>query len=1056
MTFFTSFEAGDPLPPTAASTGDGATLRTALGTGPERAYCATTGTGWTGEHALQYTGVHTAEGRASAVLALFAVSVPVEPDTELSYVVFPELPGWETAGYRATHVALDLEFDDGAHLSDHAPLDQHGFALTAAAQGASNTLYPDQWNRKACRLGHLAGRTITRILLRYDHPEGPGRFTGWLDDLHIGPVVHPEVTSPADHVLTNRGTHTSGAYSRGNNIPATAVPNGFNFWIPVTDARNGGFPYAYHRPQLQAIGLSHAPSPWMGDRHTFHVMPSLAPGVPDPMPEERGYPFRHADEIARPYYYKVRCANGVVAEIAPTDHAALLRFTMPGPNAALIFSNLDRRGKVRLLGKVLAGYTDVRSGHSAGAGRMFFYATFDREPVDGGPIPRVPWRAQPAYARFEPDPGGDTVVTMRIATSLISMTQARRNLALELAEDDTVESVSERAHAAWDELLGRFDVTAATDDQLATVYGSLYRLCLYPNSGFEDTGEGPHYMSPFGSKRVTPGKIYVNNGFWDTYRTAWPAYALFAPDRAGELVDGFVQHFRDGGWMSRWSSPGYANLMTGTSSDVAFADVFLKGIKDFDVESAYRAALRNATVPGRNTRVGRKGLHHSIFLGYTPATTHQGLSWTLEGCINDFGIANMAKALGDKDNEVYFRGRALHYAHSFDARIGFFQGRRESGEWRRTPEEHDPLAWGDDYVETDAWNTAFNVPHDGAGLAALHGGREALAAKVDAMFTIPETGRALGAYAGAVHEMREARDLRMGQYAHSNQPSHHILYMYAFTGQPWKTQAKVREVLARLYIGSDFGQGYPGDEDNGEMSAWYLFSALGFYPLQVGSPYYVIGSPLFRRAEVRLGTGNTLTVLAPENSATNVYVQGLKVNGEPHDRTYLSHEVIAAGATLEFAMGPHPSDWGSGPDAAPPSLSSGMPMPPRDVTAEASVTHSEASRPAALTDDTSLTEARLRTRDPWIRFALARPETVSCYTLTSGRRDGEDPSAWVLEGSTDLRTWHELDRRTGQTFPWRRQTRPFAVERPGRYAYYRLRFTGGPSTLAQVELLATG
>ncbi|MFC7584328.1 GH92 family glycosyl hydrolase [Nonomuraea antimicrobica] len=444
---------------------------------------------------------------------------------------------------------------------------------------------------------------------------------------------------------------------------------------------------------------------------------------------------------------------------------------------------------------------------------------------------------------------------------------------------------------------------------------------------------------------MADGKVYVNNGFWDTYRTTWPAYALLTPEAAGEMVDGFVRQYEDGGWIARWSSPGYADLMVGTSSDVAFADAYLKGVGGFDAEKAYEAAVKNATVAPPTRHVGRKGLPTSVFLGYTSVeSTGEAMSWALDGYINDFGIANMAKALAERatgaerarylEEHEYFRNRALNYVHLFDPAAGFFQGRAADGSFRRTPDAYDPRTWGFDYTETNGWNMAFHVPQDGRGLANLYGGADALAAKLDTFFATPETALFPGSYGGIIHEMREARDVRMGQYGHSNQPSHHIPYMYDYAGQPWKTQAKVREALSRLYLGSEIGQGYPGDEDNGEMSAWQIFGALGFYPLQMGSPAYAIGSPLFDKATVRLENGKKLVIRARDNSARNVYVQGLKVNGKAYGKTYLPHELITKGGELEFEMGPRPSRWGTGKDAAPPSITRDdrVPAPLHDVT----------------------------------------------------------------------------------------------------------------------------
>ncbi len=535
------------------------------------------------------------------------------------------------------------------------------------------------------------------------------------------------------------------------------------------------------------------------------------------------------------------------------------------------------------------------------------------------------------------------------------------------------------------------------------------------------------------------------------------------------MIDGFVQQYREGGWVARWSSPGYANLMTGTSSDVAFADAFVKGVTGFDAEAAYDAALRDATVLPPDESVGRKGADTSIFLGYTTTDTDAGFSWAMAGYLNDFGIAGMAQVLAHDhgnprrqqfaEEAEYFLDRSLGYANLFDPAIQFFQGRNPDGSFRLSPSEYDPAVWGFDYTETDGWNMAFDAPHDGGGLASLYGGRDALAGKLDQFFATPETATLGGSYGGVIHEMREARDVRMGQLGLSNQPSFHIIYMYNVAGQPSKAQALVRDALARLWLGSEIGQGFLGDEDNGATASWQIFSALGFYPLQVGSPSYVVGSPLFRRATIHLENGKSIVIDAPNNSRENVYVQGLRVNGQEYSKTYLPHDLLAGGATLEFDMGPAPSSWGTGPHDAPPSITpeGQIPRPLRDAaTGPDSVPSAgDGTDVSALFDDTSMTQVSFATANPsvQVQFTAGAPQVVF-YTITSAD-SAADPTGWVLEGSNDGTSWTVLDERRNQTFRWRSQTRPFKVCSPGAYVHYRLSLTGpAGTTLAEVELLA--
>ncbi|MFD9964831.1 GH92 family glycosyl hydrolase [Amycolatopsis sp. NPDC058986] len=1079
----------DPAPPPLPN------MRSFTDSGPTSGYTNKNRAGFTGAKAFRYSGTQTATGHGWSYNRIFAVDIPVTASTELSYKVQPQFITGDLK-YPSTNVAIDLAFTDGTYLRDLGATDQYGFPLTPEGQGASKILYANQWNLVRSLIGTVAkGKTISRILVGYDNPNGPGNFQGWLDDVKISATPTPPASKrPSDNVITTRGTLANSTFSRGNNFPATAVPHGFNFWTPVTDASadQNGTPrwlYNYHSqnnaqnlPQLQAFSVSHEPSPWMGDRQVFQVMPSAAAGVPDANRDARALPFKHSDETARAHYYGVRFQNGIQTEIAPTDHAAMFRFSFPGNDSSLVFDNATNSGGLTLdtATGTLSGYTDT--GASAGAGRMFVYATFDKPVTAGGKLTGQGRDKVTGYLRF--DAGAEKTVQMRIATSLISVEQAKKNLAQEIAPAATFDSVRDAAQRAWDDQLKVIEVEGASKDQLTTLYSNLYRLFLYPNSAFENTGTTDKpaykYASPVSPKsgvdsptqtgsKIVDGQMYVNNGFWDTYRTTWPAYSLLSPDMAGKMVDGFVQQYRDGGWIARWSSPGYADLMTGTSSDVAFADAYLKGVRNFDVKSAYDAAVKNATVTPPNSAVGRKGLDQSIFLGYTPNTTGEGFSWAIEGYVNDFGIANLSKKLYDEaaandprkaeylENYEYFTSRAQQYVNLFDPSVGFFQGKDAGGKPTRSKAEYDPRVWGGDYTETDGWNMAFTVPQDGQGLANLYGGKDKLAAKLDAFFADQETANFPGSYGGTIHEMREARDVRMGQYGHSNQPSHHILYMYDYAGQPSKTQAKVREALSRLYSGSEIGQGYAGDEDNGEMSAWYVFSALGFYPLQMGSPDYAIGSPLFTKATIHLGGGKDLVINAPKNNAKNVYVQSLKVNGKPYTSTSLSQDLLARGGTLDFEMGPNPSKWGTGPNDAPKSITTGdaVPAPLHDETGpgRGTVSTSDGSDASALFDNTSRTEARVTGA---VQYQLkSSKEAVTHYTLTSPKGAG-DVKGWVLKGSYDGKTWAVADEQANQSFAWRQQTRSFKVAKPAHYSYYRLEVTattGGTASLSEVELL---
>ncbi|MGJ6967617.1 GH92 family glycosyl hydrolase [Streptosporangium sp. G11] len=1071
-----------------------------VGTGPVSGYNMKPRAGFTGTASLRYSGGAEAAGRSYATNRLFDVNIPVGPKTRLSYKVFPEFTG-QDAQYPSTYVAVDLHFTDGSYLSARSPLDQHGYPLTAAGQGASKVLYVDQWNAVRSEIGAVAnGKTIDRVLLAYDAPQATAstRFQGWLDDVTLTGVPAPiDGSRLTNYVDTRRGTNSTGGFSRGNNLPITAVPNGFNFFTPVTNAASNSWEYDYQRgnnaanlPTLQGLAISHEPSPWMGDRNQMSVMPVPAGGSLTGEPSGRGLAFSHDDEIARPDLYRVTLQNGLVAQMTATDHGGIMQFTFPSGQAtgSLVFYN----GTFAIgTDGTFTGWVDNGSGLSAGRSRMFVSGTFDRAPT----------ASSATSATF--DTSEKQQVTLRIATSFLSVDQAHRNLGLEVT-GRSFDQIHAAATAEWKDRLGRVEVQGATETQLVTLYSNLYRLNLYPNSQSENTGTAAaprwQYASPVSAPtgtstatqtgaKIVDGQIYVNNGFWDTYRTVWPAYSLLYPDVAAKIADGFVQQYRDGGWVARWSSPGYADLMTGTSANVSLAQAYLNGVKLPDPLGAYDSAVKDATVASGRGEVGRKGIETSLFLGYTPISTGESVSWALEGFINDYGLGNMGAALAKdpatprserdrlKEESQYFLQRARNYVNLFDTNTKFFRGRDAAGNFIAA----DPLDWGGVYTETNGWNFAFTAQQDGQGLANLHGGQQALRQKLDQFFATPENADKPGGYGGTIHEMLEARAVRMGQLGMSNQPSHHIPYMYNYVGAPAKTQAIVREILQRLYVGGEIGQGYLGDEDNGEMSAWHVLGSLGIYPLQAGSSNWAIGSPQFTRMTVHRKSGD-IVVNATNNSTKNVYVQSVKVNGKPQREVSVDASKLARGGTIDFRMGPNPSSWGTGENDAPPSLTKGraVPKPLQDTTGPGlgTGTASGGQDASKLFDDSSTTQMTFTSGTPQISWAFRGGKQAPVYyTLTSGASTGApasgankgdptsgattgDPADWRLQGSNDGITWATVDSRKGEVFSWRNQTRPFKISDPGRFTRFRLAVTkavgGAQTNLAEIELLAGG
>ena len=916
--------------------------------GPTTAVAARNGVGWTSAEAWS---VERPEGGSQTVAVVPGLAGrTVAAGDELSWVWFPErtLPeGHDEPDeadlahlWDATACSLDVVFTDGTRLRDTAT-DQYGAALTPEAQADARTQWVDQWNRRAVDLTPFVGRVVDRLEARLGAATPPPSdgarpaLRGWLDDVRIAPA-RPTPDTPLGHVRTARGTQASSRFSRGNTAPLVGLPHGGVLGLPMTDASSNRWPYAYHehsvttedgrvRPAIQAFATSHIPSPWMADRGVFQLMPSPL-DTPDTDRLARALGFDHDDEQDGPHRYRVLLDGGVTATMTAGPFALGLRFT--GTRAVV----LDHHGRVADVTVTVADGTavvectlDDRPGtpahhlHVRVTGATADHTTTDEHTLRG-------WIAV--------DGGADVVVGI----STVSVEDARANA----AEAGSVDAMLERAEREWTAKLGTLTVEGATDDQLTALYSGLYRLFLYPNRAGETARDGvPRHRSPYGSVLVDPirdepgpevveGPFTTTNGFWDTYRTAWPLLALLTPDTAGELAEGFVGHFHDGGWTPRWSAPGAEDVMTGTTSDTVFADLAVKGVTGFDLPEAYRSAVRNATVPPRDERVGRKGSLPAAFRGHVDTATSEGMSWTLDAAINDWGIAVMAGILASRattpadlsryDAEAeWFARRSLQYRNVFDAERGFFIGRDPDGSWR-VGTEFDPRDWGDDYTETNAWGTAFTAPHDGAGVVDLHGGPARFDAALDAFFATPETGATdrSGSYGFAIHEMTEARDVRMGMLGLSNQPAHHIPFFPMFTGRHDDAHRIVRECLERLFVGSDLGQGYPGDEDNGEMSAWYVFATIGLYPLAPSTGTYVLVPPSVRRTVLQQ-PGGAPTVIEVADGSTGAYVASVTVDGSPWTSVSIPHAVVVGASRIAFTLSEEPTGWAS--DSRPVSAS---------------------------------------------------------------------------------------------------------------------------------------
>ncbi len=714
-------------------------------------------------------------------------------------------------------------------------------------------------------------------------------------------------TRLSDYVNTQMGTLSEFLLSTGNTYPATALPWGMNFWTPQTGEMGDGWAYRYDRYKIRGIKQTHQPSPWINDYGQFSLMPINDRTKIDQ--KARASWFSHKAEVAKPYYYSVYLADhDVTAELAPTERASIFRFTFPDSDqSGVVIDAFDRGSYIKIIpeSNTVVGYTTRNSGGVPKNFRNWFVIQFDTpfqmaQVWEGGHEIREGLEYEGNHALavvgFETERGQK--VNARVASSFISLDQAYQNLK-ELGSDD-LETVKEKAQNRWDEVLGRIKVEGGTVDQYRTFYSCLYRSVLFPRKFYEIDAEGNvvHY-SPYNGK-VLPGYMYTDTGFWDTFRALLPLVNFVYSEVASEIQQGLANTALESGFLPEWASPGHRGCMVGNNSASVVTDAVVKGITGQDLNVLYEAMVHaTKNVHPRVSSTGRLGHEYYNDLGYIPYNVgiNENVARTLEYAYDDWCILQLAKKLDRPQEEIdLWTARCQNYRNVFDKSTNLMRGRNQDGSFQ---EPFSPYKWGDAFTEGNSWHYTWSVFHDVQGLIDLMGGEKDFVGMLDSVFVVPPVFDD-SYYGFPIHEITEMTVMNMGNYAHGNQPVQHMIYLYDWAGQPWKTQYWVRRVLDRMYTANP--DGYCGDEDNGQTSAWYVFSALGFYPVCPGADEYAIGAPLFKKATITLGNGNKVVIEAPDNSAENFYVDGIRVNGKEWSKNYFVHSDLAKGATIKFAM----------------------------------------------------------------------------------------------------------------------------------------------------------
>lgn len=725
------------------------------------------------------------------------------------------------------------------------------------------------------------------------------------------------------YVNTLQGTNSTYELSWGNTYPTTAVPYPMNSWSPQTGKNGDGWKYQYSATTIRGFQPTHQCSPWVGDYGVFSLMPVSELVVDE---SKRATPFSHDKEIAKPHYYRVTLENGITTEFSPTTRSAHFRFSFPAKgDAFLVLDGYTKTSQVQIdvANHRITGY--VHNGaFSPKTHKNYFIIQFDKPFVSYGTWENRKNTIQKnnlsregegigAYVQF----AKGSKVQAKVSTSYISPEQAEVTMTRELGKHSSVEVTKQAAADVWNQLLNRVLVEGGTEEDMKTFYSCMFRANLFSHKFYEEKEDGsPYYYSPYDEK-IHDGYMFTDNGFWDTFRSQFPLTNILHPTMQGQYMQALLDAQEQCGWLPSWSFPSETGGMVGNHSISLLTDAWVKGIRTFDPEKALKAyaheAMNKGPWGGANGRVRWKDYYQ---LGYIPYPESMGsTAQTLEYCYDDFCAYQLAKMTGNKFYEEVFARQIYNYKNVYDPSVGFMRGRKLDGSWA----DFDAFEWGGPYCEGNAWHYNWSVFHDVQGLIDLTGGDERFVAKIDSVFALPGIVK-YGTYGTKIHEMLEMELAKMGQYAQGNQPIQHMIYLYSYAGQPWKTQYWIRQVMDRLYNSSE--NGYPGDEDQGGMSSWYVLSALGIYSVCPGTDEYVLGSPKFRKATITMEDGKKFVIEAKGNSKDNVYIQNATLNGKRHTRNYIHYSDIVNGGVLELQMGNQPEKTrGTAKEDCPFSLS---------------------------------------------------------------------------------------------------------------------------------------
>ena len=717
---------------------------------------------------------------------------------------------------------------------------------------------------------------------------------------------------------------TIGSAGHGHVFVGANVPFGGVQLGPTNITEGWDWCSGYHASDTTVIGFAHThlSGTGIGDKGDILLMP-LTGAVPMPVKAQTYLStYSHANENAQAGYYRTHLDRyGVDAELTATPRTGFHRYTFPATDSARVLINLfdgigwDAAKELRMVAvndSTVEGYRLSKGW--APDDRVYFVAEFSRPfksltvyadttlvpATNGKPEQTAVMPHSYGILDFGPMPEGGRIEA-RVGISGVSVSGAKVNLVAE-AEGRSFDETRAAARQAWNDLLGHMSVETDDTARLRTFYTAVYHASFFPAIFNDVTGQ---YRGADGFLYEDTTDTYTIFSLWDTYRSANPLYTITAPERVGDFVNTFIRIFEQQGKVPVWHLAGNeTDCMVGFGSVQVIADAILKGIPGFDVEKAYHAIVSYA-------KLDERGLKQIREKGYIPADGEwESVAKALEYCISDWSIAQVAKKLGKQEDYEYFIERSKNYRHYFDTTDRFMKGKLADGSWR-TPFNPDYSTHrGDDFCEGNAWQYTWMVPHDFEGLFALFPSPEAAEAKLDSTFTVP--------YDGGPNASPDISGL-IGQYAQGNEPNHSTIYAYAYLGKQWKTAKLARQIMDEFF--TDAPDGLCGNEDAGQMSAWYVFNALGFYPANPANGAFVLGSPVFDKVTFPVSGGKTFTVIAENNGPQNIYIQSASLNGKPYTKAYITYRDIMDGGELKLVMGPHPNEaFGAAPEDRPRSV----------------------------------------------------------------------------------------------------------------------------------------